>query len=99
MLHRRGFVDINVRTKSIGIIFTDAENFYEVYDAFVEWVADRYWTKEEKRICRPLLREKVIEVLEKRYGRGQGFEIEKVCILATCKRPVEEGRRDSAKGF
>lgn len=43
MLHVKGFKDITVRTESIMIDFQDANDFYEVYDAFIEWVTDRYW--------------------------------------------------------
>lgn len=88
MLHRRGFVDIDVQTKSIMIALKDANDFYEVYDAFIEWVTDRYWTEEEKRVCKPLMRRAVVGYLEGKYGVGKPFEVEKVCILATCKRPV-----------
>jgi hypothetical protein len=91
MLHRRGFVDIDVQIKSIMIPLKDAEDFYEVYDAFIEWVVDRYWTEEEKRVCKPLLRETIVGYMERRFGKGKPFEIEKVCILATAKRPGQGG--------
>jgi SAM-dependent methyltransferase len=91
MLHRRGFVDVDVQTKSIQIPLKDAEDFYEVYDAFIEWVTDRYWTEEEKKACKPLLRETVVRHMENKYGRGKPFAIEKVCILATAKRPEASG--------
>lgn len=91
MLHRRGFVDIDVQTKSIMIPLKDAEDFYEVYDAFIEWVTDRYWTEEEKRVFKPLLRETVVRHMENKYGKGKPFAIEKMCILATAKRPEGSG--------
>ncbi|EGX90509.1 UbiE/COQ5 family methyltransferase, putative [Cordyceps militaris CM01] len=88
MLHRRGFVDIELQTKSIMIEFNDAEDFYEVYDAFIEWVTDRYWTEEEKKICRPLVRAAIIRFLDGKYGKGKPFAIEKVGIMATAKAPL-----------
>jgi len=88
MLHRKGFVDIDVKIKSITIELKDANDFYEVYDAFIEWVCDRYWTEEEKRVCKPLLRDAVVGYFEKKFGVGKAFGIEKVCILATAKKGV-----------
>ncbi|KUJ18651.1 putative UbiE/COQ5 family methyltransferase [Mollisia scopiformis] len=96
MLHRRGFVDIDVQTKIIMIPLKDAEDFYEVYDAFIEWVADRYWTEGERKRCKPLLRDAVVGFMERKYGRGRPFSIEKVCILGTARRPGCRTERASA---
>jgi SAM-dependent methyltransferase len=87
MLHRRGFTDIQVETKSIMISLKDAEDFYEVYDAFIDWITDRYWTEEEKKNCKPLIKPSVVQYMETKYGKGKPFAIEKVCVLATAKRP------------
>jgi hypothetical protein len=99
MLHRRGFTDIKVQTKSIMIGLKDAEDFCKVYDAFIEWVTDRYWTEEERRVCRPLIRPAIVQFIEEKYGKGKPFAIEKVCILATSKKPlIEGGEKEFALG-
>ncbi|KAK9442055.1 UbiE/COQ5 methyltransferase [Metarhizium brunneum] len=88
MLHRRGFVNIEMQTKSIMIDFKNAEDFYEVYDAFIEWVTDRYWTEQEKRLCRPLIKPAVVRFMEDKYGKNKPFAIEKIAIMAAAKTPV-----------
>lgn len=88
MLHRRGFVNIEMQTKSIMIDFKNAEDFYEVYDAFIEWVTDRYWTEQEKKLCRPLIKPAVVRFMEDKYGKNKPFAIEKIAIMAAAKTPA-----------
>ena len=76
----------------------DADDFYEVYDAFIEWVVDRYWTEEEKRVCKPLLRDAVVGYMERKFGKGKSFEIEKVCILGTAKKPARSEGQVNVEG-
>lgn len=88
-----------MQTKSIMIGLKDAEDFCKVYDAFIEWVTDRYWTEEERRVCRPLIRPAIVQFIEEKYGKGKPFAIEKVCILATSKKPlIEGGEKEFALG-
>jgi hypothetical protein len=86
MLHRHGFSDIEVQIKSIFIELKDADDFYEVYDAFIEWVIDRFWTAEERKMCKPLVRYAIVKHMNEKFGKGKPFKIEKICMLATCKK-------------
>lgn len=53
---------------------------------------------EEKRVCKPLLRDAVVGYMEKRFGKGRSFEIEKVCILGTAKKPGNSGNGVGVNG-
>lgn len=86
MLHRHGFGDIEVAVKSSFIELKDADDFYEVYDAFVQWVIERFWAAEESRVCKPLVRDAIVKHMTEKFGEGKPFEIEKVCLLANCKK-------------
>ncbi|KAH6676823.1 putative UbiE/COQ5 family methyltransferase [Halenospora varia] len=86
MLHRHGFSDIKITTKSIHIPLNDADDFYEVYDAFIDWTMERFWTEEERRVCGPLVRPAVVKYMGEKFGVGKPFAIEKICMLATCKK-------------
>ncbi|KAF4634127.1 hypothetical protein G7Y89_g3972 [Cudoniella acicularis] len=82
MLHRRGFTDINVIALSIHIPLKDADDFYGVYDAFIGWTMERFWTEERKK-CAPLVRPAIVKYMSERFGKGVPFSIEKICMLAT----------------
>lgn len=87
MLHARGFKDIKIQSRSEMIPFKNAEDFYDVYDAFIEWITDRYWTEEERAVCKPLMRAAIVKHMNAKYGENRPFEIEKVCLLITARKP------------
>lgn len=88
MLHVKGFEGIHIRTHSEMIPFKNAEDFYNVYLAFIEWTTDRYWTEEERIRCKPLMKGAILKHMNAKYGQDQPFEIEKVCLLATARKPL-----------
>lgn len=88
-IHRHGFSDVRVKMESIEIKLRDAKDFREVYDAFIEWAVERYWTERERDSCGRSVKGRVVKYMEKKFGVGKEFRIEKICMLATCKKAGE----------
>lgn len=87
MLLARGFVDVKVELLSVHMPMHDAEDFTDIYEAFIEMVTDKYWTKEQRMRCRPLIRETVIRTCNAKYGEGKPFTTERVNIMVTAQKP------------
>ncbi len=55
--------------------------------------------KEEKRVCKPLLRPKIGKFMRENHREKKRLGTEKVCIFAPCIRPWDLGRlRYSKRG-
>lgn len=87
MLAAAGFVDIKVELLSVHMPMHNSEDFVDIYEAFIEMVTDKYWTKEQKIRCRPLIKEAVLRTCNAKYGEGQPFTTERVNILVTGRKP------------
>lgn len=87
MLLAAGFKDVKVELLSVHMPMRDAEDFCDIYEAFIEMVTDKYWTEEQRNRCRPLIRGAVSRELNKKYGEGRGFTTERVNVMVTAKKP------------
>lgn len=71
--------------ESVETPFKDVSDFHDIYEPFFDWVAERYWTAKEREVCGPLVKDAIVDYMERKFGAGKAFTIEKICMLVTCK--------------
>jgi hypothetical protein len=87
MLAARGFIDVKVELKSVHMPMDNADDFADIYEAFIEMVTDKYWTEAQRQNYRPLVRNAVTTHLNARYGEGKAFTTERVAVMAVGRKP------------
>ncbi|KAF4632249.1 hypothetical protein G7Y89_g5880 [Cudoniella acicularis] len=87
MLTANGFVDVEVKLFSLHMPMHDAEDFADIYEAFIEMVTDKYWTEDQRQKYRPLIRNVVTTTINAKYGEGKSFTTERVAVMATARKP------------
>jgi hypothetical protein len=79
-----GFQDTKVETIRHTQHIHDAKDFADCFAMMISWLADTYWTPEQKAEHQGSLRQRMIDHLEEKYG-GRGWDLEWTMILATCR--------------
>jgi hypothetical protein len=87
MLLARGFMDVKAELLPAHVLMRDAEDFYYMFEGLILMTSDKYWTDEQKKRSRPLVKEAVIREVNNRNGEGTEFTTERCNIMATGRKP------------